>query len=136
MTKAYPKLSKHGIPHFAAFACIGDSVSWVPVDNNPYGLTIIATIEYDEISGPEDSECYSQKKVKEWENDQWYFVGLVLSVHKNGLTLDNHAASLWGIGCNYNARSNLHMASVCKELESEALAVGAKVLDRLMGKGA
>ena len=130
----YPKTSKYGIPHFNSYACIGDSVSWTPKDGNPYGLTITARLEHDSDTKPTDFECYSASKIKEWENDEWSFVGVVLSVHKDGVTLDNHAASLWGIECNYNARSNLYFAQVCKDLESEALAVGNEVLANLKGE--
>jgi hypothetical protein len=130
----YPKTSKHGIPHFHSFACSGDSVSWTPKKNNPHGLTITARLEHDTDTKPSDNGCYSVQKVKDWENDKWSFVGVVLSVHKDGVTLDDHAASLWGIECNYNARSNLYFARVCKELESEALAVGNEVLAKLIGE--
>lgn len=133
MAKAYPKVSKHGIPHFDQFVCIGDSVTWQP-KQNPHGLTLTATIVCDDETRPQDFDCYSQKKIKECQDGEWDFIGLVLSVSKNGLTLDDHAASLWGIECNYNARSNLYFAQVCKDLESEALQVGAKVLANLMGK--
>ena len=129
----YPKQSKHGIPHFSSFACSGDTVTWTPKDGNPYGLAIMARLEHDLDTKPSDSECYSVQKIKDWENDKWSFVGIVLSVHKDGVTLDDCAASLWGIDCNYNARSNLYFAQVCKELESEALSVGNEVLAKLTG---
>lgn len=127
----YPKKSKYGIPHFDAFACMSDSVSWQPAENNPHGFTLTATIVADDCTRPEDSECYSAQKTKAWQNDEWCYIGIVLSVSKNEVTLDNHAASLWGVECNYNARSNLHLAQVCKDLEGEALDVGQKVLDAL-----
>lgn len=133
MAKAYPKVSKYGIPHFDSFACIGDSVSWVPSRGNPAGLMLTATLADYVVSTPADFECYSKKKVKEWQDGLWRYVGVVLSVSRNGIALHNHAASLWGIECNYNARSNLYLAQVCKELESEALAVGNEVLAKLIG---
>lgn len=135
MAKTYPKVSKFGIPHFAAFACIGDSVSWVPAHGNPAGLMLTARIVCDEDTRPSDCECYSAQKIKEWHEGEWQYVGLVVSVSRNGITFDDHAASLWGLECNYNARGNLYFAQVCKDLESEALELGAKALDSLMGKG-
>lgn len=134
MAKAYPKVSKYGIPHFDSFACSGDTITWVPSQNNLHGLTIMARLEHDTDTTPKDFDCYSKKKIKDWEDDHWHYVGIVLSVHKGGVTLDDHAASLWGIGCNYNARSNLYFAQVCKELESEALAVGNAVMAKLIGE--
>ena len=93
----YPKQSKHGIPHFASFACIGDSVSWVPSHGNPGKLTLTAMIVCDDVTRPSDSECYSERKIKEWHNGDWSFIGLIISVSRNGITIDCHAASLWGI---------------------------------------
>lgn len=133
MTKAYPQKSKYGIPHFDSFACIGDSVSWVPSRGNPAGLKLTATLVDYVVSTPADFECYSKKKVKEWQNGLWRYVGVVLSVSRNGITLDDHAASLWGIECNYNARSNLHFAQLCKDLEHEALEMGNEVMAKLIG---
>lgn len=34
--------------------------------------------------------------LRSWCNDDWHYVGVILSVEKNGVVLDNHAASLWG----------------------------------------
>lgn len=133
MTKAYPQKSKYGIPHFDSFACSGDSVSWVPSRGNPAGLMLTATLCCDEETRPCDVECYSAQKIKEWLDGERSFVGIVLSVSRNGVTLDDCAASLWGIECNYNAKSNLYFAQVCKDLESEALAVGNEVLAKLTG---
>lgn len=129
----YPKQSKHGIPHFHSFACIGDSVSWTPKDGNPHGLTLMARLEHDPDTKPKDFDCYSISKIKDWEDYKWSFVGIVLSVSKNGITLDSRASSLWGIECNFNSCDYLHFAEVCWELEWEALAVGNEVLAKLMG---
>lgn len=135
MAKAYPKVSKYGIPHFSGFACIGDSVSWVPSHGNPGELTLTATLVCDDTTSPADFECYSQKKIKEWQDSEWQYVGLVVSVSRNGITLDDHAASLWGIECNYNARSNLYFAQVCKDLEGEALEAGTSTIKKLTEGG-
>lgn len=130
----YPKLSKHGIPHFAAFACIGDSVTWTPPKkNNPHGLILTATIVCDESTRPEDFDCYSAQKIKQWQDGDWDFIGIVLSVHKNRLTLDDHACSLWGIERNYNAKSNLYFAQVCKDMQEDALSRGHEAIRRLLG---
>lgn len=134
MAKAYPKQSRHGIPHFSSFACINDSVSWVPSHGNPGKLTLIATVVCDDSTSPTDFDCYSQKKVKDWQDGDWSFIGLIVSVSRNGIMLDEHAASLWGIECNYNSKSNLYLAQVCKDLEQDALAMGHKAIQRLLGE--
>lgn len=36
-----------------------------------------------------------------WENDEWWYVGVVISAHVGEVCLDNHLGSLWGIECNY-----------------------------------
>lgn len=133
MAKAYPKQSKYGIPHFDSFACVGDSVSWVPSHGNPGKLMLTARIECDEDTHPCDVECCSAQKIKQWLDSEWQYVGIVISVSRNGITLDNHAASLWGIECNYNSKSNLYFAQVCKDLEQDALGMGHKAIQRLLG---
>jgi len=35
-----------------------------------------------------------------WKNDEWYYCGVILSVAIDGIVLDDHAASLWGIEAN------------------------------------
>lgn len=130
----YPKQSKYGIPHFSSFACSGDTVTWKPSRGNPAGLMLTATLHLDEDTNPTDFECHSKKKIKEWHNGGWSYVCVVISVSRNGIMLDNRAVALWGVECNYNERSNLYFAQVCKELESEALAAGNEVLSKLKGE--
>ena len=130
----YPKHSKYKIPHFDQYACFGDTVTWAPKQNNPHGLMITARLECDTDTKPNDSECYSEKKISEWHNGDWHYVGVVLSVHKDNVTLDNHVVSIWGLECNYSTRGNLYFAQVCKDLESEVLQVVADVLSNLTGK--
>lgn len=121
---------KNKFPQFDSYACEGDSISW-----DAEGYTITATIERDNDTRPDDSECYAPIKIKQWKNDEWFFCGVVLSVSFNGVGLGNHAASLWGVDCNYNKKSNRYLSEVAKELESEALdyAKGARksMLDKL-----
>ena len=56
-----------------------------------------------------------------WKNDEWFYVGVVLSVSRNGVELSDHAASLWGIDCNFSDTSNAYLSEVAQELEAEAL---------------
>ena len=56
-----------------------------------------------------------------WKNDEWYYCGVILSVAIDGLTLDDHAASLWGIEANYPDSDNAYLSEVANELLPEAL---------------
>jgi len=59
--------------------------------------------------------------VQRWKNDEWFYVGVVLSVSRNGVELSDHAASLWGVDCNFSDTSNAYLSEVAQELEAEAL---------------
>jgi hypothetical protein len=115
------------IPKFNSYACVGDSVTW-QVD----GFNLTATLEFDQDSTPFDSDCYSPLKIKQWQNDEWLYVGVVISVSKNGIEIHDNAASLWGVDCNYNRRSNRYLSEVVRELEGEALEVARKKVERML----
>ena len=104
------------IPKFDSFALVGDRVQW---DNGGYSLT--ARIEFDHSTHIDDFDGYSAVKIKQWKNDEWFFCGIIISVEKNGVILSDHAASLWGIDCNYNKTSNKHLSEVCADLQDEAI---------------
>ena len=57
--------------------------------------------------------------------------GIVLSVSLEGVTLDDHAASLWGVEANYPGSDNAYLTEVANELLPEALDVARAVLARL-----
>ena len=56
-----------------------------------------------------------------WEADEWFYCGIVVRVSRTGVTLDDHAASLWGIEANYPGSDNAYLAEVARELVPEAL---------------
>ncbi len=96
-----------------------------------------------------------------WRNDAWFYCGIVLSVSREGVTLCEHAASLWGPGrfsikwnpvdrrkrpifedlgkahsrlaqwANYPGADNSYLAEVANELLPEALAEARATLARL-----
>lgn len=104
---------------FDSYACVGDFITW-----QAEGFDITATLNADSDTRPEDSDCYSKKQIKVWKNDDWFFVGAVLSVAQNGVALVNHAVSLWGIDCNFPSRKknpNTYLSECAREMESEAL---------------
>lgn len=107
---------KTKFPKFKPYALPGDTIQW-----QASGFDLTATLVRDDLIIPNDFDCYSPLKVKQWKNDEWFFVGVVLSVSKVGILIDDNAASLWGIECNYNKKSNKYLSEVAKELESEAL---------------
>lgn len=134
---------------FDDFACEGDTIS-AEVD----GYTITARLVRDDHSGApdqnddgfwpsldpesagyiganpeksfEEQKARAQEVMQAWKDDEWFYVGVVLSVERNGVMLDKHAASLWGIECNYppyreGHTPNDYLTEVANELLPEAL---------------
>lgn len=115
-------------PQFNAFACVGDSITW-----KKDGFDIRATLRADTDTHVNDQECYSVKHVKAWLNDEWFFVGVVLSVSFNGVALSDHAASLWGVDCNFPKKgANRYLSEVAQELENEAIECGRTEVTRIL----
>ena len=118
---------------FDKFVCYGDSIETV-VD----GFTFKARIEPDADSHIDDDDCYnidqsvtgcddkqfieSMKARQAWLDDEWFYCGVVISVSKAGIELDDCAASLWSIECNYPLKdSNKYLLEVANELLPEAI---------------
>ena len=116
-------------PKFDSYACVGDSITW---QSEGYDLT--ATLEQDTDCSPFNFDCYSPIKIKQWRNDEWFYVGVVISVSFNGVELADHAASLWGVDCNYNKKSNRYLSEVAREMQSEALDVAKKTRVEMLTK--
>jgi hypothetical protein len=86
----------------------------------------------------------AQEVMQAWKDDEWFYCGIVLSVSKNGVMLDNHAASLWGIDCNYpknpdekrpdmpGSFPNYYLREVANELLDDAIAAGKTILQKLV----
>jgi hypothetical protein len=66
-----------------------------------------------------------------WRKDESFYCGIVLSVALEGVTLDAHAASLWGIEANYPDDDNSYLAEVAQELLPGALDAGRAAARRL-----
>lgn len=66
-----------------------------------------------------------------WCDDEWHYCGVVLSVSRAGVTLDDHAASLWSIETNYPGSDNSYLSEVADELLPEALDVARAVLAKI-----
>lgn len=134
MTKN-PNLAKF-TETFSGYCCVGDTIS-TEFD----GFDIVARIVHDTDYGIDDDDCYNVDQSvtgcddeqfawllecrKRWQNDEWHYCGLVLSVSRNGVSLSDHAASLWGIKLNYPQRDgkidNSYLNEVANELLDEAV---------------
>ena len=69
--------------------------------------------------------------LRAWCADGWWYVGIVLSVSRNGVELSDHAASLWSVECNYPGSDNSYLTEVANELLSEALDEARKMLAKV-----
>ena len=125
------------IPTFARYACAGDSVEWQKA-----GLILNARLEYDGLTTPSDfwtpdsDEIEGKRLCDTWLNDEWYYIGLVISVSAivgdgNKVCLDQYAASIWGIEYHHSAeRANL--SQLVETLETEALTQAEMILNGLV----
>lgn len=125
---------------FDKFVCVDESIT-CEVD----GFTVVARIEHDCHASIDDTDCFPEEYREEifgedtpenrahfetaltarraWERDEWHYCGVVLSVSRDGVELDGHAASLWGIERNYPGSDNSYLLEVANELLPEALNV-------------
>ena len=117
---------KTNFPQFPAYACEGDRIEWTAE-----GFDIVARLVCDTDHKATEDECYDPIAVNRWRNDEWFFVGVVLSVSRNGVELSDHAASLWGIECNYSDTSNAYLTEAAQQLEAEALATARAEMARI-----
>jgi hypothetical protein len=139
-----PNGFKKGDPmKFSDYACIGDSIT---LERD--GFTIVARIEHDSDSHIDDDDCHNvdqavtgcdemqQAKLLEarnaWFADEWRYCGIVLSVAKNGIMLDDRAASLWRVECNYPGSDNSYLTAIANELLDEAVLVGKQAIQTLL----
>ena len=121
------KTKAQSIPKFPSFAVVGDSINW-----GHEGFDLTATVIYDNSTHIAGFDCYSALKIKQWNNNEWFFCGIVISVEKNDVLLSDHAASLWGIECNYNKKGNVYLSTVCAELQGEAIETAKKEEKRII----
>lgn len=112
-------------PKFCAYVCPGDSIEW-----NAEGFDFVARLEHDGDTKPTDFDGYSEELIKKWRDDEWFYGGLIVSVSKNGVPLSDHAASLWGIDCNYG-QDNDYLSEICQDLQDEAIEAARVELARI-----
>ena len=133
------------IETFDSYVCEGDTIA-AQVD----GYTVTARVVRDDIPDapdqrqdgfwptldPQDAgyigvgktdadleiaKANAQAVMDAWEADEWFYCGIVVRVSRAGITLDDHAASLWGIEANYPGSDNAYLTEVARELVPEAL---------------
>ena len=130
---------------FASYVCEGDTIT-AQVD----GYTVTARVMRDDTpdapdkrqdgfwptldpqdagyigAGKTDADLEAAKAqakavMDAWEADEWFYCGIVVCVSRAGITLDDHAASLWGIEANYPGSDNAYLTEVARELVPDAL---------------
>ena len=80
----------------------------------------------------EAAQAKAEAIMQSWFADDWFYCGIVLSVSRAGVLLDDHSASLWGIEANYPDSGNAYLGTVADELLPEAIETGYAALARLM----
>lgn len=95
---------------FKNYACIGDAI-----DVSVGDVTVTATIEFDDTSKPSDYDCYREPDVERWRQDEWFYCGIVLSIHVDGVVVSKHEESLWGIEVNFGD-NNDYLTQVANDM--------------------
>lgn len=108
-------MNKTDFPQFDSYVCDGDTIQWTTE-----GFDLTARVVYDQDTKPTDFECYEPEDVQRWKDDEWFYCGLIVSVSLNGVELSDHAASLWGIDCNFGD-DNAYLTDVAQDLQAEAI---------------
>jgi hypothetical protein len=116
---------------FDSYVCVGDSIE-TEIDGIDYNARIV--FDEDGQWHIKDSDHYDQEWIDAWKRDEWFFCGVVISARKNGVLLDNHLASSWGIECNLPVGGNGYLNEVADELLQEAIDVAKDSLEDMKRK--
>jgi len=81
-----------------SFVCLGDRKTAKITES----VQVVATVVHDHDTTPADFDCYGENEVRRWEDDEWDFVGIVLTLEVNGQEVAT-LGSLWGIERNLTA---------------------------------
>lgn len=77
------------------------------------------------------AQARAEAVMEAWRKDGWFYCGIVISARFDGIEIDDHAASLWGIEANYPDSGNAYLAEVANELLPEAITVAKAERARL-----
>jgi len=105
---------------FDRYACVGDTI-YCCID----GEVATASIEFDHDTTPDDSCVMSADDRVAWEDDEWFYCGIVVR-------LGGREASLWGVECNHPAvPGNGYLTEVANDLLKEITALEPDFADRV-----
>lgn len=79
----------------------------------------------------EAAKARAKSVMDSWQDDEWFYCGIIIRVSRAGVTLDDHAASLWGIEANYPNSDNAYLTEVARELMPEAIDAARSALATL-----
>lgn len=112
---------------FSSYVCPGD---YVETHKGPF--TLRATVLRDIDSHIDDDDCHNQDQSvtgaddktfarilqarKAWENGEWFYCGLIVSVWLDGEEIEDNVDSLWGLEANYPESDNSHLSDVADDL--------------------
>jgi hypothetical protein len=99
---------------FDKFVCVGDTIKADITDK----VQLVATLVFDDQCQPTDFDCYEEADIERWKNDEWIFVGIVLSIQSHDGTIHTRLDSLWGNEANLGD-NNDHLTDVANELIDE-----------------
>jgi len=104
------------IPCFNSYATPGDFIEW-----ESEGYTIRATLHEDDFTHVNDSECYSEEQIQAWLDNEWFYVGIILSVSYNRIEIDDLAACKSGVDCNLPGGDNNYLSEWAFEMQDEVI---------------
>lgn len=111
---------------FGSYVCVGDCIR-AEVE----GFEVVAQIEQDSDTTPDDSEGYTVQQKIDFNNDKWFFCGVTLTIKRNGVVITPDAAALWGIDANLG-ENNDYLTEVANELLQEAITAGKAEFHKLI----
>ena len=118
MASNMPKFDKYPLP--------GDSITW-----RNGGFTLTARIEFDDLTIPGDFDRYSEEDLKRWENDEWCYVGIVVTAEYKEWLLEDTAASLCGLECGLTEDSGDYLSEIAAAMLIEEFHVAKAELAKL-----
>lgn len=77
------------------------------------------------------AQARAEEIMRAWREDEWFYCGIVLSISFEGVVLDDHAASLWGVEANYPESDNRYLTATAEELLHDALTTGRASVARI-----
>ena len=127
---------------FDTYVCLGDTITC-----EAEGFTFTARIEHDPDYHIDDDDTHNtdqsvtgcdetqQKKLIEareaWHNNDWFYCGIVISVSRNGVELNDHAASFWNMECNHPGSDNAYLSECANELIDDAIEAAREALEQI-----